>query len=121
MLMAFEPGHKLATGRPPGSPNKRTKEIEEIVETLGCNPFEVLMRFAMGDWKGLGYESGTKVKAVTEDGEAILEDTISPELRASSAKDACKYLYSQKKAVEHSGEVKGIEIVVTEYKKQLNV
>lgn len=86
--------------RPKGSPNARTVQLHEIAEKLGCNPFEVLIHFAKGDFDALGYEKH-QIK-VTKDGGTEMELTISPELRQRSAKDACEYLYPKRKALEHT-------------------
>lgn len=87
-------------GRPKGSLNARTVDLLEISQRLECNPFEVLIHFAKGDYGALGYEKD-QIK-VTGKGETVSELTISPELRQRSAKDACEYLFPKRKAVEHS-------------------
>lgn len=87
-------------GRPPGSANKRTSDLLDIAERLECNPFEVLIHFAKGDFEALGYDQHQM--KTTKDGGTVLELTISPELRQKSAKDACEYLFPKRKAVEHS-------------------
>lgn len=88
------------SGRPKGIPNKRTTDLIELSTKLGCNPFEVLIHFAKGDFEALGYEKH-RIR-VTKDGGTEMELTISPELRQRSAKDACEYLFPKRKAVEHS-------------------
>lgn len=103
-------------GRAKGTPNKSTQSLMEKCERLGCDPFEILLRFAMGDWKGLGYEAQQALKQVTEGGEHIYEDVIPPELRQKSAKEASEYLYPKRKAVEISGdEDKGFRIILEDY------
>jgi hypothetical protein len=97
--MAFEKGHKLSTGRPKGSVNRRTKTIEEIAQANGVDPLDILMKFAKGDWQGLGYTKGTKT-VYTEAG-AIEEDLIGPSERIQAAKEAAQYLYPKKKSIEH--------------------
>lgn len=87
-------------GRPKGSLNARTSDLLDISERLKCNPFEVLIHFAKGDFKALGYDHH-QIK-VTKDGTTVSELTISPELRQRSAKDACEYLFPKRKAVEHT-------------------
>lgn len=96
--MGFQKGHKLSGSRK-GVPNKRTQEAQEIAERLGIDPFQILLNFAVGDWKALGYKSPTSTRFVGET--MIEEDVISPDLRASSAKAACEYLYPKRKAIEH--------------------
>lgn len=84
-----------------GVPNMRTQELFDIAQNLNCNPFEVLIHFASGDYEALGY---TQTKTITtKDGSTFEEWTISPELRQRSAKDACEYLYPKRKAIEHTG------------------
>jgi hypothetical protein len=39
-------GHKTG-GRVAGTPNKRTREVAELLESLGCNPIEGMARIAM--------------------------------------------------------------------------
>jgi hypothetical protein len=100
--MAFQPGNKLSTGRPAGSKNKRTLELEALADKHECNPFEVLLLFAKGDWEALGYDSSVIVKEKADgSGSTFMEYTISPELRAKCAEKACEYLFPKRKSVEH--------------------
>jgi hypothetical protein len=103
MRNSFKPGMPRPenSGRKPGTPNKKTQELRDLADKLGVNPFEILLHFAKGNWEALGYEGPTVTK-VTQGG-VVVEDRISPELRSSSAREACKYLFPQLKAVEHSG------------------
>lgn len=96
--MAYADGRKSG-GRKKGTPNKKVRRADEIAERLGIDPFEILLRFAGGDWKGLGYEEGSK-EIVTQSGDAIQVDVIGPELRQKAAKEAAKYIYPQRKAIE---------------------
>lgn len=41
--MPFEPGHKLATGRPKGSSSQRTKHFHEVLEARGFDLPEALV------------------------------------------------------------------------------
>lgn len=91
-------GHPKAGGRTKGTPNKSTREIQELAEKLECNPFEILLHFAKGDFEALGYEEH-QTKAIAGGG-MTEELTISPELRAQSAERACQYLYPKRKAIE---------------------
>lgn len=88
-------------GRTKGTPNKTTQDLHEIAERLECNPFEVLLHYAKGDFKALGYEEHQSM--VTKSGEVVMVLTITPELRQKSAKDACEYLFPKRKAIEHTG------------------
>lgn len=87
-------------GRPKGVPNKRTQDLIELAEKHECNPFEILLLFAKGDFDALGYEKH-QIR-ITKDGGTEMELTISPELRQRSAKDACEYLFPKRKAIEHT-------------------
>ena len=104
-------------GRPKGAKNIRSILVEETAMKLKFDPFKTLCLFAMGDWKALGYDSSVEVKESQDGGSTFLKYTISPELRAGCAKDACKYLYSQKHAVDVAAEV-GIKIIVEDYTKK---
>lgn len=84
-------------GRVKGTPNKATQSLLEIAEKHDCNPFEVLILFAKGDFETLGLPERT----FKQFGENVSEElTISPELRQKSAKDACEYLFPKRKSVE---------------------
>lgn len=102
--MPFEPGHKKAGGRPKGSKNKDSVFVQEKAKELGINPFEVLLYFAAGDWKSLGYKSETFIRYGAQ-GIQNEEFTIEPNTRAKAAGEACQYLYPKLKAVEHSGAI----------------
>jgi hypothetical protein len=86
------------SGRKAGVPNLPTKTLVEKAAAMGCDPFEILLHFARGDWAALGYETGERVKSFSEHGD-VYEFTISPDLRARAARDACDYLYPRRKAV----------------------
>lgn len=93
--------HKKAGGRAKGTPNKKTQELHDIAERCGVNIFEGLCRIAAGDYKSLGYEN---------------ERYITPELRFQAMKEAAKYLYPQRKAVELSSDVDtGFKIIVEDF------
>lgn len=94
-------GRPNGAGRKAGTPNKRTLEARAVVERLGFDPIEALVYWATGDWKKLGYDSGTIVR-YTAEGAEYEEDRISPELRQKSTKDLMPYLYPQLKATELS-------------------
>ena len=94
------PGHtNNPNGRVKGSMNKNRQVLHEKAEELGVDPFVILLLFAKGDFAALGYDK-YQFKQIGEN--TIEELTISPELRQKSAKDACEYLHSKLKSVEHS-------------------
>lgn len=95
-------GQSRTGGRKKGTPNKLTKELQELTEKLGIDPFEVLLRLAAGDWRGLGYPKGIAIGPF-----GIKCPTIDPSVRAKAASEACSYLFPKRKAIEHS--VPGIE------------
>ncbi len=75
------------SGRGKGSVSVQNRQAAEKARELGVDPFIILLHFASNNWQELGYESAK---------------AIDPELRVSAAKDACKYIIPQLKAVEHS-------------------
>jgi len=114
--MGAPKGHPQWGGRKKGTPNKSTSYLQERCEALGVDPFEILIRFAAGDWKGLGYESSERCAGVSKDGQPWYEDTISPEVRQKAAKEACEYLYPKRKAMELSADGEtGFKIVIEDY------
>lgn len=105
--MTFKVGDKRPekAGRKKGTPNKATQTLQEIADSLGIDPFKILLYFAKGDWEALGYESPEIQKCSM--GNTYYEPVIPPELRQKSAKDACEYLYPKRKAIELRQESSG--------------
>lgn len=102
-------------GRQKGTKNKSRTAVEETAARLKVNPFEVLCLFAKGDWKALGYEAECYF-AEKPDGAVKMGYVISPEMRVTAAKEASKYLYPQKKALEVStDETKGFKVILEDY------
>lgn len=98
--MQFRPtGRTKAGGRQKGTPNKRALRLQELAAELGVDPFEILLRFAGNDWKGLGYASGSTTKW-TASGIEYEEDVITPQMRLLAAKEAVQYLEPKRKAIE---------------------
>jgi len=95
--MADKAGNKTG-GRQKGTVNKKTEELMDISKRLKVNPFEILLLFAKGDWKALGYKAETVTKYYGETSNE--EYVISPELRSQSAGKAVEYLYPKRKATE---------------------
>jgi hypothetical protein len=110
--------HKGNKGRPPGSKNVKTKRVEDIAERLGVDPFEILCLFAKGDYKTLGYESELYFFEKADGSGVKAGYVISPDLRASCAKDACKYIYSPKRSLDEETEAKIIKVIVEDYSKK---
>jgi hypothetical protein len=97
-MALFQPG---APGRLPGAIGKSTAKVQEIIRRLGVDPFEVMILFVKGDWKALGYDTDVIIKQSSDGKSTFMEYVISPELRAQCAREACKYVYAQRKSVEH--------------------
>jgi hypothetical protein len=94
--MADSNGNKTG-GREKGTLNKRSLRAQELAEELGCDPLKILLHFAMGDARALGYVS------VDEDTGKETVGVIEPEMRLSAAKEASSYLFPKLKAIEHTG------------------
>jgi hypothetical protein len=78
-------------GRTAGTPNRKTQEVRELLESLGCDPIRGMATIAMN-----------------------LDATL--ELRGRMNAELAGYLYPKRKAVEHSGEfgigAAGVTIIV---------
>lgn len=114
--MAFQKGHKLATGRPKGSKNQNRLIVEIIANKYKQHPFEILMNFATGDWQALGYDNETYVLENAAGGTKI-GYTISPEMRLAATKEACQYLVAKRKE-EIDEPDNEIEVMDIEQKKE---
>lgn len=77
--MSFKPGHKKIGGRAKGVPNRFTRSVLQICEEMGYDPVAGLIELATR-----GEEESNRVTA---------------------AKELMKYIYPQRKAIEHSGSV----------------
>src|SRR5271165_5131823 len=113
--MAFQPGNKMSPGRPKGARNKRSLQVEILADKFQ-DPFELLMLFATGDWKALGYDSEVYVMEGPQSATKI-GYTISPEMRLSATKEACQYLYPKRK--DEPDEEETFEVHTIEDKKKL--
>ena len=74
---------KKTGGRAKGTPNKTRINAQAIADEVGIDPLRVLMLAAKGDSDALG-------------------EKITLDQRISAAKEAAKYLYPQRKAIEHT-------------------
>lgn len=106
---------KKTGGRKKGSVNKDKPDVEGIARETGCDPFKILCLFANGDWEALGYDSSVYIKEGKE-GSTTIGYTITPEARVNAAKEAAKYLYSQKKAIEHTTGDDGFKVIIEDYR-----
>lgn len=103
------------SGRKKGTPNKKTQTAMELAEKVGVDPLEILLMFAKGDWEGLGYDAKYNVKKDQYTGEEVFTDKITPDVRMNAAKEASKYIYPQRKALEGSLEGNALKIVIEDY------
>jgi hypothetical protein len=87
-------------GRVKGTPNKDTVKLQDKAAELGVDPFEILLLFAKGDWKALGYEEFQERSS--PDGSMYRVLTIEPDTRARYAAKACEFLYPKRKALDVS-------------------
>lgn len=87
-------------GRPKGAKNKRSLKVEEIAARFDIDPFEVLMMIAAGDWKGLGFEEKTHT-TFTPQGIEVEEENVPVAQRCMAAREAVKYLHTQKHHIRH--------------------
>lgn len=100
--------------RTKGSKNRRTRLIEEIASNFELDPFEVLLMVTNGDWKGLGFDGPSKI-SYSQAGIEFEEPNIKLSERVQAAKEASKYLYSQKQSVALSADTEGFRIVIEDY------
>ena len=70
-------GHKTG-GRTAGTPNRKTREVTGLLESLGCDPIEGMAHIAM-------------------------DEKHPPELRGRMYAELAQYVYPKRKAVEHTG------------------
>jgi len=100
--------------RAKGTKNFKSYDANALATKMGVDPLKIMLMFAAGDWKGLGYDGETYFSEKA-DGSTKLGYTIPPELRMQAAKDSAKYLYSPKpQSVEHSAP-QGIKLIIEDY------
>ncbi len=102
------------SGRIKGVPNKGTIPLEQKCQEMGIAPFELLLLFAGGRWKELGYAAESLVTGEA-DGSRKLSYTIPPELRLKACMEACQYILAKRKALEISTENNGFEVRILDY------
>ena len=94
--MAGRPkGLPKSGGRTKGTKNIRSFNAWELANRLNIDPLEVLLKFASGDWKGLGYDNEV-YHSESATGETKLGYVITPNMRMNAADKACKFLYPTK-------------------------
>lgn len=97
------PKAKPRGGSRKGCPNKRSLEALMMVDRVGLDPLEFLLRVAKNDWKGLGYKSGQRIVAYSMSGKPIFEDTIPIGWRVQAAGRALPAAYPMRKSVDKLG------------------
>jgi len=78
-------GYKTG-GRKAGTPNRRTQEVRDQLEALGCDPIEGMARLA-------------------------LDPANSPDLRARMYSELAQYVAPKRKAVDVSSTSQGREVI----------
>jgi hypothetical protein len=103
--MPFETGKpKLPnSGRKKGTPNKNTQDVMALCDRLGCNPIEIMARFAINDWEGLGYDSPDTVVGYSKTAQPLKQQRITEKMRLDAASELAGYLIPKRKAIEHTG------------------
>ena len=103
--------------RAKGIPNKKTKEIVELIDKSKLGPAEALLAILNGDYETLGHKEGFRT-IFTPQGIEMEEPIIKLEHQLAAAKELMKYRYSQKKALELSGnEEKPLTVKIIDYLK----
>jgi hypothetical protein len=97
--MPFKPGHKKMGGMKKGAITRDRQMLLDKAKELGVDPFEILLRIANNDWKGLGYKKeGQTVH--TAGGGSFYQPEIDCALRAKAAADACQYMLPKLKSID---------------------
>ena len=102
-------------GRKKGTPNKRTLEVQELIDRTGCtDPLEAMIQIAEGNLKCNVCRGKLKTKYKRDDGslgERICEscygsgyEIVSPELRGRMWAEVAQYHRPKRKAIEHTVE-----------------
>lgn len=87
--MTFKKGNP---GKPKGAVHALTTKVRDTANRLGIDPFEILLRFAAGDWKALGYKSEKYKKSTRY--------VIEPFVRAKAAQEAAQYILPKLRSIE---------------------
>jgi len=94
-------------GRKPGTPNKRTVEVQERLAALGCDPIEAMAKAVVLDAVALCVEGGYLTAAEAKDNpglaRAMAIKLYPPELTLRMAAELAQYVAPKRKAIEHTG------------------
>ena len=103
------PGERRG-GREKGTPNKKTQQLEEYLDAIGCDPLEVMAKIAMGEpLLCRASVNDAKLHGVNmpkSDGDDdFIEIEMRPtfDQRMTAAKELMQYRYPKRRAIEHSG------------------
>jgi hypothetical protein len=94
-------------GKVKGSMETLRKTVTQKAAELGICPYEILLRFAQGDWKALGYESDVFIKRerITDSGaDRTYERTIDPGVRMKAAAESSQYIFAKRRSIEKTSE-----------------
>jgi len=101
---------KKTGGRQKGAPNKRTRDVSEKLERLGCDVIVGMATIAMnklscGVCRGTGKtryrtKTGAFSKRLCESCYGTLWEACSPELRGKMFSELAKYEYPQRRAID---------------------
>lgn len=88
--MKFQPGHKKRGGRKKGTPNKRTRELMEILEEGGFCPVRALLQD-----REKALDCFAKLRA-----KKPYEANMYLKLAQDAAKDVMQYVYPKRKSID---------------------
>lgn len=99
-----KPGERRG-GRKKGSVNKKSKDVAERLEQLGCDPIEGMFRIAQLAEKGLPVLIDGMPLIVTDD-KGEQKEITKPDyvLAGNMYKELAQYVAPKRKAIEHSTE-----------------
>ena len=75
------------SGRKAGTPNRRSQEVQELLESMDCDPITGMARIAM-------------------------DETIDMQIRARMFTELAQYVAPKRKAIEHSGDGAAVPVVI---------
>lgn len=88
--------------RPAGAKNKRSQDLDTLIDASKLPLVAAYLAVLNADWATLGYGSET-VQRFTKDGDPYEEERITLDHRVSAMRELMKYRYAQKRSVEVSG------------------